>query len=191
MKLHHASRRKTSGMTLFEMMIAIGIGSIVLTMVSLLYLFGLRSFAAMGNYAELDGKSRHSLDVMSREMRKACEVIAAQNSGTTRFLTLLTTNDPPSTSVTNKYTWDSSSKTLVWEHWEAGTITTQTNLTGCSSWTFSMYSRAPDTNGEFVVTSDKTLCKLINLNWKCSRTVIGQINSEAVLTAQIVLRNKQ
>jgi prepilin-type N-terminal cleavage/methylation domain-containing protein len=189
MKPRIAPRRQTSGMTLFEMMIAIGIGSIVLTMVSLLYLFGLRSFAAMGNYAELDGKSRHSLDVMSREMRQATHVIAAQNSGTTHYITLA--NLAISPTVTNKYTWDGSSKTLVWEHWEAGTITTQTNLTGCSSWTFSMYSRAPDTNGEFVVTSDKTMCKLINLNWKCSRTVIGQINSEAVLTAQIVLRNKQ
>jgi Tfp pilus assembly protein PilW len=192
MKLDAASlpsnRHKSSGMTLFEIMIAIGVGSIVLTMVALLYLFGLRSFASMGNYAELDGKSRHTLDVMSREMRQATTVVAAQPSGTTRFITLANLMASPTT--TNKYTWDGSSKTLLWERWEGATITTQTNLTGCDAWTFSMYTRAPNTNGDFVVTTDKSACKLINMNWKCSRKVIGQVNSEAVLTAQIVLRNK-
>jgi hypothetical protein len=38
---------------------------------------------------------------------------------------------------------------------------------------------------------DLTICKVINMNWKCSRAILQQkINTESVQTAQIVLRNK-
>jgi hypothetical protein len=79
---------------------------------------------------------------------------------------------------------------------------TVTNLTSCDSWTFSLFSRAPDTNNfandiTFCPSTnttgqlDPTFCKLIYLNWKCSRTVRGvKLNTEDVQTAQIVLRNQ-
>jgi hypothetical protein len=39
---------------------------------------------------------------------------------------------------------------------------------------------------------DLSVCKLINMTWKCSRTVLGsKLNTESVQTAQVVLRNKQ
>jgi hypothetical protein len=48
----------------------------------------------------------------------------------------------------------------------------------------------PATNGTGVL--DVNLCKLINLSWKCSRTIFAQkVNTESVQAAQIVLRSKQ
>jgi len=38
---------------------------------------------------------------------------------------------------------------------------------------------------------DINACKLINMTWKCSRTIFGsKRNTESIQTAQIVLRNK-
>jgi len=33
-------------------------------------------------------------------------------------------------------------------------------------------------------------CKLINMSWRCSRTMSGKVNAENVQAMQIVLRNK-
>ena len=69
---------------------------------------------------------------------------------------------------------------------------TRTNLAGCDQWTFSMFQRTPTNNWTFYPASDKSLCKLIQMSWKCSRTILGKkINTEEVMTAEVVLRNKQ
>ncbi len=48
----------------------------------------------------------------------------------------------------------------------------------------------PATNSSGVY--DPSICKLINMSWKCSRTILGsKMNTESVQTAQVVLRNKQ
>ena len=58
-------------MTLVEVMVSVALGSMVLAMAGSLWLFGSRSFAAMGNYTDLDAKSRNALDLMSRDIREA------------------------------------------------------------------------------------------------------------------------
>jgi type II secretory pathway component PulJ len=179
-----------AAMTLVELMVAISLAGIVLTVIMMLYIFGLRSFASMGNYAELNSQSRLALDEMSREIRQATQVLDVQANGSTRWILLANTNAAPA--LTNKYTWDSATSTMTWDQWQNGVQTQKTNLTGCDGWVFEMYTRAPDTNGVFTSTKDKSLCKLINMSWKCTRTILGKkLNTEAVLTAQIVLRNKQ
>jgi prepilin-type N-terminal cleavage/methylation domain-containing protein len=184
--------RPFSGMSLIEMLITVLISSIVLTLVWILTVFAYRSFAAMGNYADLDGTSREALDLMGRELRQGSMVVAAQPTGPVKWLTVAELEEAPLNSVTNKYTWDSSTGLMVWDRWEGGAHTTRTNLTGCDLWSFQMYTRAPDTGGVFQVTTDLARCKLINMNWRCSRQILGKkVNTETVLTAQVVLRNKQ
>ena len=54
------------GTTLLELLVASGIGmAVLLAMMSLSY-YTARSFAAMGNYADLDRASRNALDQMTR-----------------------------------------------------------------------------------------------------------------------------
>ena len=80
--------KRASGMTLVEVMVGVALGSMLLAMAGSLWLFGSRSFAAMGNYTDLDAKSRNALDLMSRDIRQATRVTAFQNSGTTKWLTV-------------------------------------------------------------------------------------------------------
>src|SRR6266496_1915963 len=63
------SRRGTGGMTLVEMMVAVGVGCLVLMSMALVFASSSRSFVAMGNYVSMDRASRNALDQMSRDMR--------------------------------------------------------------------------------------------------------------------------
>src|SRR5215204_7591260 len=154
--------QRLAAMSLVELMVAISLSGIVLTVIMMLYVFGLRSFAAMGNYGELNNQSRLALDEMSREIRQATQVLAVQASGDTRWIMLANTNATPA--LTNKYTWDRASASMTWDHWQDGVQTTKTNLTGCDAWVFEMYTRAPNSNGTFSATTDMGLCKLINMS---------------------------
>jgi hypothetical protein len=184
---------QASGMSMMELLVAVSLGAIVLTVVWLLSIFAFRSFAALGNYAELDGSSRLALDLMSRQVRQATHVISVQPNLPIRSFTVanLLPLELGGPTVTNKYTWNSDTGVMLWERWEGSDYLLRTNLTGCDLWSFKMYTRAPTTNG-FDLTTDPTVCKLINLNWKCSRTILGKkVNTETVLTAQLMLRNKR
>src|ERR1041385_3952291 len=158
------SGSRARAFSLIEMLIAAGVATIVLTMTLTIYMFGLRSFGAIGNYAVMDSKSRQALDLMLKEVRQASTVVGFQTNGTIRWLSVATTNAP---AATNTFTWDSTTGLFTW------TRTGQTNrtlLTGCTQWSFACFARAPDTNGNFVPTTDGTRTKLINMSWSCSRT---------------------
>ena len=179
-------RKRTSGMTLVEILIVVGLGTIVLTMASLLYMFGLRSFGAMANYADMDAKSRQSVDLMLREIRQANKVVGSQTSGATKSLSVANTMFSPA--VTNTFTWYSSTSRLVWS--KTGQ-SPRILLEGCDNWSFTFYLRVPNASGDFFPTADPAQCKLINMAWKCSRNNIAtKMNTESVVTAEVVLRNK-
>jgi prepilin-type N-terminal cleavage/methylation domain-containing protein len=185
--------KRVSGMTLMEVMVSVALCSIVLAMASSMWLFGSRSFAAMGNYADLDAKSRNALDLMSRDIREATRVTGFQNSGSTRWLQV--TNAAQGTAIT--YTWNASPRTLICERTGEPA---QVYLTECDRWDFDLFQRAPKKGGSYLFfpatnsagAYDLSVCKLINMTWKCSRTILGsKVNTESVQTAQVVLRNKQ
>jgi len=188
-----AREHRAGGMTLTEVMVSVALGSLLLASTGSLWLFGSRSFVAMSNYADLDHKSRNALDLMSRDIRQATRVTGFQNSGTTKWLAV--TNEALGTRIT--YTWNASPRTLVCQ--KTGQPD-QVYLTECDRWDFSLYQRAPQKGGSygfFPATNtagayDLSICKLINMTWKCSRTILGsKLNTESVQTAQVVLRNKQ
>lgn len=179
-----------SGMTLVEVLVACGLGLMVLTIALTLFAFGIRSFAGLGNYAVLSGQSRLSMDLMSREMRKATQVTGANMHLPIKWLALTNAID----GTTNLFTWDSTSGILTWV---SSAQPLRTNLTGCDEWDFSFYQRSPQTNWVFYPATnsagvlDLSACKLIDMSWKCSRTMLGvKMNTEEVQTSQFVLRNK-
>ena len=177
--------RSAAGMTLAEILIATGLGSILLTVLMMLFMSSLRSFAGLGNYASLTGQSRKSLDLMLRELRQATQIVGYQTNGATIWLKVANTNAP---AVTNTFTWNTNASVLTWD--KTG-FPTRTNLTGCDNWSFAFYQRYPSTNWTFYAPTNSSLCKLITMSWKCSRTILGRkINTEEVMTAQVVLRNK-
>ena len=181
--------RRADAMTLAEVLIATGLGSILLTVLMMLFMSSLRSFAGLGNYASLTSQSRKSLDLMLREIRQADQIVGYQTNGPTIWLKVANTNTNAPAFVTNTFTWNTNSSVLTWD--KTG-LPTRTNLTGCDNWSFSFYQRYPSTNWTFYAPTNSSLCKLITMSWKCSRTILGRkINTEEVMTAQVVLRNKQ
>jgi len=185
---------RARGMTLVELMVAVALGSMLLAGASTLWLFGSRSFVAMGNYTDLDKQSRNAVDRMSRDIREATQVTAVTKRGEAyRFLAL--TNAFTGQEIT--YTWAPNTKKLVCR--KTGQPE-QVYLTECDRFDFELCQRTPQKDGNYAFypatnaagVYDLSICKLINMTWICSRTILGsKVNTESVQTAQVVLRNKQ
>jgi type II secretory pathway component PulJ len=191
--VRHVRRVKSAAFTLIEMMIAIGVGVIVIATIVMLAIISAQNFAATANYVQMNDQSRLALDLISREIRNATAVTA------------FSTNNPQFLRLTNAILGGGATITH-----SAGTrmltlsITGQgdrTLLTGCDSFGFKLYNRYPlitSTNISFYTSTNATtgavdarFCKVINMSWKCSRTILGsKLNTEIVQTAQVVLRNQ-
>lgn len=188
-KLSHIHRQRPAagGFTLVELMVSVGLGILLLAVVALLFINGSRSFVAMGNYQDLDVKSMRALDTFSMEIRNATGLVS-YTPGTSLTLTNATAG------TLTKLTYNATARNLVMVKTLAGVQTVTTNLTGCDSWSFSLYNKAPNTsstNITFNAAAGAADCKLISMNWRCSRTILGsKLNTESVQTAQVVLRNK-
>jgi len=195
--IRRISLAKTAGraaFTLIELMVASSVGMMVLAAVSFMSLYASRSSIAVINYTDLEAKSRYALDVISRELRQASQVLSYQSSSTLKTLTL--TNADQSASIV--LTYDPAARTVALNKTGQASMTI---LTECDRWDFGLYQRTPlitSTNVFYYPatnsagTLDPKICKLINLSWKCSRLVAAQkLNTESVQAAQFVLRNKQ
>jgi Tfp pilus assembly protein PilW len=181
--------RRARGVGLIELLVGTGLGSLVLAVVAVLTVFGARSFAALGNYSVMDLQSRQGIDQMTREIRQATAVVAWQTNSTAKYL--IFTNAIGGYSV--RYSWTAASAELV-ETYSTG-ATPKMLLTNCLAWDFSLFQRTPYPNqtNVFYAAPSVNLCKLVNMNWKCSRGVGGTklLNTESIQTAQVVLRNQQ
>jgi type II secretory pathway component PulJ len=195
--IRRTSSAKNSGraaFTLVELMVASSVGMMVLAAVSFMSLYASRSSIAVINYTDLEAKSRYALDVISRELRQASQVLSYQSSATLKSLTL--TNADQGASIV--LTYDPAARTLALNKTGQASMTV---LTECDRWDFGLYQRTPLVTSTNVFyypatnsagTLDPRICKLINLSWKCSRLVAAQkLNTESVQAAQFVLRNKQ
>lgn len=179
-------RTRPAGYTLLEMMVAMFAGFLLIAAVVALTIFTSRAFVMIGNYTDMDSASRNAIDVVSREIRNASDLLAYSTNDPSY---LLFTNASAGTAT--KIIYNTDDRTLTVE--KTGQAT-RTYLTQCDKWGFSLYNRVPiitSTNVTFYSTTDLNQVKLINLSWTCSRSVLGsKMNTEIVLTAQVVLRNK-
>jgi hypothetical protein len=193
MKLLHRnqprSRRAGScrAYSLPEVLIASGLGVFVLAALLAGGLFTLHSFVAMFNYADMDMSSCASLDGMSKEIRQASSLVAYTNSVSGAKALVFSGLDNSGNPMTLTYKFDPDAKTVTCS--KQGQKD-QVCLTGCTSWQFSLYDRAPSPGYVFNATTNASDCKLVELTWTCKRTIMGQFDSETVQTAQIVLRNQ-
>jgi len=172
------SAKRTLAMTLTQTLVAVGVGSLVLTSIALVWVSASWSFAALDNYISMDRSSRSTLDQMTRDMREA------------RDLTSFATNQVvfSSSGTSLGYSWDPASGTL--SRWTSAGDT-NTLLTGCGWLQFTMYQNVPQTNGTFLIATNTSQAKSVTVAWKCSRTILGKkLNTEDVQEAQIVIRSK-
>lgn len=164
-------------MTLVEVLIAAAVGSMGLVAVASISLFSGQSFAALGNYAELEMQSRHALDLMSQEIRQARDL----RNYTSDSLTFEDFDG-----ATLVYQYDSRAQTLS----RIKGDTTQVLLRQCNYLVFSIYQRntISGTFDQYAATTAAT-CKLVQLRWVCARSILGtRMNTESVQSAKIVIR---
>jgi Tfp pilus assembly protein PilW len=166
-------------MTLPETLVGVGVGSLVLTSMMMIFMTSNRSFVALGNYVSLDQASRNAVEQMTRDIRNA------QNLTSFNTNQLVFTLSGSSNLV---YSYDPNACQLT--SWKTGGAT-NTLLTGCDSLQFSMFSNVPQTGGTLTNASTVGQAKAISTNWKCSRTILGaKVNSEYIQEAMIVIRKK-
>jgi hypothetical protein len=187
LRFSKSQSRRSRGFTLIETVVAVGLATLVMAVLATLSIYSARTFSAMSNYVDLDVHSRNALDIIAREVRQSTAVVDCRTNGSVSYITL--TNVDTASFV--KVSWNMDAATLSLQ--KTGQPT-QVVLTGCDRWQTWLFNRAPNvnsTNLSFNAATNLASCKLVNMSWKCSRTILGsKLNTESVQTAQIVLRNK-
>jgi hypothetical protein len=183
---------RLGGFSLVELMISIAVGLVVIATVVSLSLISAQNFVATSNYATMDYQSRNALDRISREIRNATALTGFSTSNP-QFLRLTNVNNGSGATII----YDAGPGTLTLTKSDQ---TTQMLLTNCNAFSFQLFNRYPvvtTTNISFCSSTNLTgqvtnlFCKVINMNWKCSRPIVGsKLSTEIVQTAQVVLRNQ-
>jgi len=179
MKIIRFSARKwCRGMTLVETIVAVGISSIALAALAALTFYSARSFAAIGNYVDLDNTSRKAVDLMTKEIRQTAALSAYQTNA-------LTFTDYDGKLL--RYIYVPAERKLT----RVKDAISPVLLAGCDSLQFHIYQRTPQPGtNSFYAATDAAQCKLIDMQWRCSRSLLGKnANSETVQSAVVVLRN--
>jgi hypothetical protein len=174
-----SSKPKRAGLTILELMVAMGLSSILLLTLMMLASYSARSFLAIGNYVALDRASRAALDELTLKIREADGVI---NCATNRVelsyhgKSLVYAFDPETRTV-NKI-WDGNTTKL---------------LDGCDDFRLMPFQRNPigGTYDQYPVATEMDVAKIVQISWLCSRKALGGlVNSESVQSAKIVIRKQ-
>jgi hypothetical protein len=177
-KTTSTSKASCKAFTLAEFLISSGVGALSLVAIGYVTFFSARSYVSLANYVDLETKSRNTLDTMSSEIRQA-------NSLTSYSATNLTFQDFDGAAL--QYHFSPTAGKL----YRVKNNQTRELLNGCDSLTFGVFQRNPTNNYAVVSTTTASLCKLIQLNWTCSRTILSaKVNTESVQSAKIVIRKQ-
>jgi prepilin-type N-terminal cleavage/methylation domain-containing protein len=178
------ARPSRRGMTLVEVVVALGLGSVVMVAVMSLILYTARSFIALSNYIDLDSVSRNALDVMSQEIREADRLV----SGSETQLTFARTDPLTGTTSNFSYSYNPVARELL--RLEAGDR--RVLLRECDFLQFSLFQRNKTRpNMDPIPVTLPGTCKFVQLRWVCSRQILRQaVNTESVQSAVIVIRRQ-
>ena len=180
--------KSKSGWTLVELIVATGIFSISGLALATIFLFCVRSFAAMTNYATLDKCNRHAMDIVTGEIRQAQKVLSFSSNATSTSLTIVN-----GSGVNVTYAFDSTKQSFTRNDGNPTVL-----LTNCNLVAFGLFVRPPASNSFDMYPLNTGVnwqqqVKTIQLTWKTSMNICptAQINSEDVQTACIVIRKQQ
>lgn len=175
--------KRTSGMTLVEVMTAMGIGALLITAMAGFIFYDSTSKVAIMNYIDLNQRSMQALDKMTSELRGMSRMISYSTNR-------IVIRNADGENVA--YEWDIGQQTLTRKNTTLGGMA-EVLLENCYDAEFQMFSAVPPTfgNENFTATTNPSLCKMLLLRWSCERDISGRglRNTESVQTAKIVLRN--
>jgi hypothetical protein len=181
------TRPRRQGWTLVEMMISVGVGTLLLASVGAVYVFMGRTLDATINYEELDRQSRNALDTMSIDIRQ-CGGLTNYSTNSLSFTNQDGTLLMYSWDTTNFLSYTNASTTLP------GCPRGGTLLKGCAYLKFSIFQRNPSNNTTMTFwpapAASPSLAKVVVMDWICRRTNYTTLtDSESVQTAKVVMRN--
>lgn len=180
LRLAPQAKRRVGGSSLMELIVTTAVAAIIMAALMSSFIFCKRSFLAMGNYMDLDRASLVALDTMSKDIRQ----MVSLKSFATNQLVFLDLNANQLT-----YAWDANTRQLTRTYGGDSKVL----LKQCDLLSFNISTGAPRTDGVFgfnTATNNPNLCKMVDITWRCSRTIMGvKANTESVQTAKIALRN--
>jgi prepilin-type N-terminal cleavage/methylation domain-containing protein len=179
-----------AGFTLIEVMVAMGLGGILLAVIASVSLWSGKTFAAMANYTQLDSASRNALDRLTREIREVESLHSYTEDANQKELKLVAGTNGQFLYIR----YNKAAKTLT--RYLVGDPAPETLLRDCTVMNFNLYQRNTVSNSfnQFPVytgTNASLTCKVIQMDWICSRKLLPTelLNSESIQTAKIVIRH--
>ena len=171
-------RRPQRGATLVELLMAVGVGGIVVAVIAAFAYSATLSMARMMNYAEMAAASQSTADQLTRDARRANRVTSAT-------ATSLVLEDFDGVALT--YAYDASQRTLT--RTKSGVA--KVLLTGCDALTWTLGRRNAAGPFESFPTATAAECKVISVAWQCSRTILGnRTTTENLASARVVIRRQ-
>jgi hypothetical protein len=173
-------RHRRSGFSLVEYLVTLTITVLIIAAGAAASENFLRAVAFLTNSVDIDAKNRLAIDKMSREIRGCDAVDSAWSNGLVlRVGTNLTA-----------FEYDPAKRELIRDHPDTGT---EVYLKGCDYVRFDLFRRNP-LSGPYDTypTATSTNCKIIQISWVCSRSLLGfKANRGKMESARVVIRNKQ
>lgn len=175
---------RSAGSGIVEYLIVIGIVSILVLVVTSLFMSSTTQIARAFNYCDMNASSQLAMDSLSRDIRNATRVISCTNHGSHVELEL---EELDGTNL--MYIYNPNNKTLRRRGKDMGTTVL---LRQCESLTFSLGKRSLTGGFDIVPNASAAECKVVNVSWKCGRAVLGQSGArENATTGQIVIRRQR
>jgi len=172
-------------MTLIEMMVSVGIGTVIIAAAMTLLIFSYNTFTSMANYDTMNYKCRNCVDVMTKDIRNSMTLSSYVSNSAKQQLVF--SNLPSSTPATFSYTYVPGSGTLTRSYnGQSGVL-----LSNITSMSFGFSQRNASNNFTFISTTNPALAKLISFTWVVTKPGFGNSPtvSEDDHSCQIVIRN--
>jgi prepilin-type N-terminal cleavage/methylation domain-containing protein len=177
-------RARQQGFTLVEVMVAAGIASIVTLALLTSYSMTTRGFVAAGNYSDMERDARVTMDNISRDIRQATGLVAfASNDITIAVATEFSDSGAVTNSKNVRYYKGTGNNSNYLYRVDSGL--TSAVAKSVSAMRFIAYDRNMITNG---ITPADT--KLLQVDLTLRKYTIDNPNTEQILSARVVLRNK-
>jgi len=177
-------------MTFIEMMVAVGLGTLLSAASIYTLMFTMRSYQVLTNYQGMNKASRTALDVLSADVRQAngCSTNATYSASSVTLTGVNVLNLAP---YTIRYNYDANATTLTRTYTESTNANVRVLLTNLTSFAFSYYQRNAITDSYEFFTNSLTadVCKVIQVDWNSSRSILGtETNIQSGQSARIVIR---
>ena len=173
--------RQSGGFTLPEMMFAVLIGSIGLSIAAGSIIALAKGSESLINYTEMNTESRQTLQLLGRQLRSTTEVVSASSTSLT-----VDCIESDGSLTRYAYVYSSANKTLTMTSTPAsGPTLTDVLLNDINYLTFDYYTLRHD------ATTTPLEIKHVQLEAELMRTVLVQTNRNHIISARFMLRNKR